>query len=215
MPHYKVTMLTQSGRNASQAFKSLMEGCLNQLWSRSAVVADLEVWGTQQLAYRIRKQGVNHYEAYFHSLHVYCSPPALRELEGTLRTSDHVLRWMARRERLEPLDKAARFPHRPKPPANAEDLEADGLERRRWEYRNLVMQRVFEGRTKAEIVAEHLQRHRALPQATMAAARASARPVLLEELAPDPLGPLFETPELPTTGRDGGQGGGSGDSPPR
>ena len=63
------------------------------------------------------------------------------------------------------LDKATRehgkFPLHPEmPPLETVDLEADPSEKMRWEYRNLVMQRVFEGRTKSELVAEQLVRHR-------------------------------------------------------
>ena len=126
----------------------------------SQVIADVFNWKPQQLAYRIRKQGVNHYHADYLSLHVYCSPAALKELESKLRLEEQVLRWKPfRRRSLPKLSENTRkgiVPPRPE----ASDLLPDPIEAAKYEYRNLVMQRVFDGRTKQEMLLEQLARQR-------------------------------------------------------
>jgi len=153
--------MTKGGRGTQQQLTGLLTSCANALWARGAVLADVRPWGNRELAYRIRKQGVNHYQAQYNSLHVYCSPTALQEMEATLRNTELVLRHMTLKQRsLPPLDKATRKPHRVQRPPVAVDLECDPTEAARSEYRNLVMQRVFEGRAKQELVAEQLIRYK-------------------------------------------------------
>ena len=157
-PLYEVVMLTKAKGDTTNALKTTLKSCATLLWERGAVLADVRPWGQRELAYRIRKQGTNHYHAQYTSLNLYCSPKTLTELEQSLRTSDHVLRWMVLKQDSTPkLDREARFPSREVP---AEDLQVDAAETARWEYRNLVMQRVFEGRSKQELIAEQLVRHR-------------------------------------------------------
>lgn len=160
-PLYEVVMMTKSGKGATVQLTSLLTSCAKSLWAKGAVLADIRPWGVRDLAYRIRKQSQNYYQAQYVSMHVYCSPPTLQQLEGQLRTSPHVLRWMTLRQKsVPPIDKATRFPFRAERPTEPIDLESDPTEAAKWEYRNLVMQRVFEGRTKQELVAEQLSRHR-------------------------------------------------------
>jgi len=160
-PLYEVIMLTKVYKDSGKRLSSLLKGWAGSVWERRGVVADIRTWGQRELAYRIRKQGKNHYHAHYLSLHVYCSPPTLRQLEDKLRDSEHVLRHMTLRQQSTPkLDAAARDPFKPAPPPAARDLEADPTESAKWQYRNLVMQRVFEGRTKQELVAEHMVRYR-------------------------------------------------------
>lgn len=162
-PLYEVIMLTKGGIDkTTEKLKGLLKSCATLVWERGGVLADIRPWGQRELAYRIRKQGVNNYHAQYTSLHVYCSPTTLRELEGSLRTSDHVLRWMSLKQESTPkLDKRSQHPFLPtRPPSSNADLDADPTEAAKWEYRNLVMQRVFEGRTKQELIAEQLVRHR-------------------------------------------------------
>ena len=159
-PLYEVLLLTKVG-SAGATANALIKRCAEQLWKRGAVVSDIQSWGQRDLAYRIRKQGVNHYNAHYLAMQVYCSPLALRAVESELRTSDDVLRWMSLRLGSTPsLDSAARFPFRERLPPLDPELEPDPAEAAKWEYRNLVMQRVYEGRTKSELIAEHLVRHK-------------------------------------------------------
>ena len=184
-PLYEVIMMTKVGssRESTQKLTGLLKSCASTLWDRGAVVADIRPWGQRELAYRIRKQAVNHYYAHYLSMHVYCSPPTLRVLEDSLRTSEHVLRYMTLRQESTPkLDREAREPFRPKPPAIARDLEANPAEAAKWEYRNLVMQRVFEGRPKQELIAEHLARHK-MQHAQQMQQNAANDPVLRAALA--------------------------------
>eukprot|EP00967_Tisochrysis_lutea_P155971 scaffold313381_cov32-Tisochrysis_lutea.AAC.1 len=92
---------------------------------------------------------------------LFCSPPALKELETTLRNDELVLRWMAIRKKdpgsLDHVGRAARVQQQLA--ANGEDAAA-ALEAAKYEYRNLVMQRVFEGKTKQEMLADQLAQHR-------------------------------------------------------
>lgn len=258
-------MMTKSGKGATVQLTSLLQNCAKSLWSRGAVLADIRPWGARDLAYRIRKQSENHYSAQYVSMDVYCSPPTLHQLEGQLRTSPHVLRYLTfKKSSLPAFDKEARNPFRPKRPEGAIDLEADATERAKWEYvrlpaaepapavppfpfrlpcrarahplawpsalphliatqlcaspacvaryRNLVMQRVFEGRTKQELVAEALSRHR-FQKAHAASAAAVAA---LEEASFDGAGgsrirvaDLRPTGEL-LEGDGGGEGSGGG-----
>ena len=48
--------------------------------------------------------------------------------------------------------------------ADPEDLKADAMEAAKYEYRNLVMQRVYEGRTEQEMLAEQMTQARFTPQ---------------------------------------------------
>ena len=93
---------------------------------------------------------------------LHCSPNALEDLQKDIRVDTRVLRWMTlKQESFPKLGEDARNPGRAKPPdLESIDLEADPTDAMRWEYRNLVMQRVFEGRTKQELIAEQLLRHR-------------------------------------------------------
>jgi ribosomal protein S6 len=163
-PLYEVIMLTKCGADGTSQLKKLLKTCATHIWDRGGVLADIRPWGSRELAYRIRAQQKNEYYAQYTSLHVYTSPTTLQSLEGTLRNSNHVLRHLTlKQESMPKLDKATRFHgkfpyHTETKPAV--DLEADPTEAARWEYRNLVMQRVFEGRTKSDLVAEQLVRHR-------------------------------------------------------
>lgn len=164
-PLYELILMTKCGADGTVNLKKLLKSCATHIWDRGGVLADIRPWGQRELAYRIRKQQTNYYHAQYTSLHVYASPPTLHSLEANLRTSDHVLRHMALKQDSTPtLDRATREHGRssqpPAKPAPAVDLDADPTEAARWEYRNLVMQRVFEGRTKSELIAEQLVRHR-------------------------------------------------------
>uniref|UniRef100_A0A7S4BEQ7 30S ribosomal protein S6 n=1 Tax=Chrysotila carterae TaxID=13221 RepID=A0A7S4BEQ7_CHRCT len=79
---YEVILVTQAGEASSKLFKPLMTKLCQNLWRTGAQVADLQAWGQRDLAYRIRKQGVNHYHAQYYSLLVHCSPKALLEVKG-------------------------------------------------------------------------------------------------------------------------------------
>ena len=128
-------MMTKSGKGATVQLTSLLQNCAKSLWSRGAVLADIRPWGARDLAYRIRKQSENHYSAQYVSMDVYCSPPTLHQLEGQLRTSPHVLRYLTfKKSSLPAFDKEARNPFLPKRPEGAIDLEADATERAKWEY---------------------------------------------------------------------------------
>ena len=160
-------MLTKTGTDGTALLKKLLKSCATHIWDRGGILADIRPWGNRELAYRIRKQHVNHYHAQYTSLHVYASPTTLHSLEDTLRTSEHVLRHLTlKQESVPKLDRSARtrnhVPKREESPLSAFDLEADPTEAARWEYRNLVMQRVFEGRTKQELIAEQLVRYKQL-----------------------------------------------------
>ena len=168
-PLYEVILLTKAAKDlggGTEKLKTLLKKCATHIWDRGGILADIRPWGQRELAYRIRKQQVNHYDAHYTSMLAYISPPTLHSLEKTLRTDDTVLRHLTLKQESTPtLDKAARDPkyraHLAKlPKSDAVDLEADPSEAARWEYRNLVMQRVFEGRTKSELIAEQMVRYK-------------------------------------------------------
>ena len=155
---YELVVLTKTG--ATKGLGPLLESCANTIWKRGGLIADINSWGSRELAYRIRKRGDNIHHAQYLSLWVHCAPRTLREVEATLRTSEMVLRWM-------PL----RRPHAPRLPADVQhpgrfqridppELAADAAEAAKYKYRNLVMQRVFEGKPRQELLAEQLTRHK-------------------------------------------------------
>ena len=165
-PLYELILLTKTGNEGTPQLKKLLKTCATHVWDKGGVVADIRPWGHRELAYRIRKQKQNYYHAQYTSLHIYASPPTLHSLEATLRNNEQVLRHMTLKQESTPkLDLATqhhgRFPVTAPPrPEGPVDLEADPTEAARWEYRNLVMRRIFEGRTKSELIAEQLVRHR-------------------------------------------------------
>lgn len=156
---YELVVLTKT-KAATAQLGPLLKSCCNTIWKRGGLVADINSWGSRELAYRIRKQGENFHHAQYLSIWTHCAPRTLREVEATLRTSDMVLRWMPlRRPHAPRLPEEVRHPGRHQridPP----DLAADAAEAAKYEYRNLVMQRVFEGKPRQELLAEQLTRHK-------------------------------------------------------
>ena len=95
-PFYEVLMLTKSGTDAAGKLKTLLTNSAKLLWERGAVIADVTPWGHRELAFRIRAQNKNHYDAQYTSLHVHCSPRAGRR-RLTPRTLVLVAHSVARR----------------------------------------------------------------------------------------------------------------------
>ncbi|EOD22005.1 hypothetical protein EMIHUDRAFT_202504 [Emiliania huxleyi CCMP1516] len=156
MPAYDVVVLAANTAGSREKLVGLLRNCATKLWSRGAVITEVRSWGIRDLAYRIRQRGVNHYRAHYLTLDLFCSPASLSELESTLRTSPLVLRWMPLRKR-------------------------DAGREAKYEYRNLVMQRVFEGKTRQEMLAEQLSQHRfASPTAYRPTSPRSAPPDLVQ-----------------------------------
>ena len=72
-----------------------------------------------------------------------------------------MLRWMSLKERSLPrLTKEARHPFRQRGLAEPADLAADAMEAAKYEYRNMVMQRIFQGRTEQELLSEQMTQSR-------------------------------------------------------
>ncbi len=224
---------------ANTQVHSLLRKCAEQLWSRGAVITDISCWGSRELAYRIRKHATNHYHARYLSLWTHCAPPALRQVENTLRTSDVVLRWMSlRRPHVRTLSDEVIRPGAHElidPP----DLAANAAEAAKYEYRNLVLQRVFDGKPKNELLADQLTRHRLAYHGTGGGRGDGGARVTRAEHAPPPgagatkVTTYKAAPTGPTSrdyhaersaepwwresrGRGGGKGGGGGggDAPP-
>lgn len=164
-PKYEVVMLATAMPKQTPKLFEFLKDISQQLWATGAVIADLKSWGSRPLAYRIRQHSINHYHAQYLGLHLYCSPKALAGLAERLRNEDLILRHMSLKEDTLPkLTKEARFPLKDRRVADPEDLKADAMEAAKYEYRNLVMQRVFEGRTEQEMLAEQMTQARFTPQ---------------------------------------------------
>jgi len=222
-PLYHIDLMTRSGQGASKQLTTLLKSTSNLFWKHGAVVADMRSWGTCELAYRIRKAGMNHYNAHYITLQVYCAPKVLHEVEGSFRTNQHVLRYMAlKQQHVPPLDEHAQKWFKPPPKEEPLELQADTIEAAKAEYRNLVMQRVFEGRTKQEMIAEQLVKHRfqraeqhsqqAMSQYHADQARAAALSVASMRAALEGVGslaesmedePLLDVPEASSDVREG------------
>ena len=68
---------------------------------------------------------------------------------------------MSLKERSLPrLTKEARHPFRQRGLAEPADLAADAMEAAKYEYRNMVMQRIFQGRTEQELLSEQMTQAR-------------------------------------------------------
>ena len=212
-PQYKMILITRTGfKGVSQEVGKLLKQCTGALWERGGLVSDIKSWGQRQLAYRIRRSGKNHYSAQYIQLDVHCSPPTLKLVEQVLRTSELVLRWMTLRERALPkLSEEARRPFRRRSLENAtaaglvdpQDLMADPAEAAKYAYRNLLMQRIFEGRSKRELLAEQVSRQRFADRRL--APRVDRVDYRLQELE------QAEALDVSVyTARDGGGGGGGG-----
>ena len=63
-PLYEVIMLTKGGKDGTPQLKKLLKSCATHIWDKGGVLADIRPWGQRELAYRIRKQHVNHYHAH-------------------------------------------------------------------------------------------------------------------------------------------------------
>ncbi|KAL1510451.1 hypothetical protein AB1Y20_006758 [Prymnesium parvum] len=152
-PLYNIDLMTKLGPEAPKRLETLLKSAARLLWDRGAVISDMRSWGQLELAYRIRRDSVNHYHAHFLSMQIHCSPPVLHELEESLRLDDHVLRYLTLKQRqLPPLEEGVHKWYLPKKKDEPLDLQADAIEAAKVEYRNLVMQRVFEGRSKQAVV---------------------------------------------------------------
>ena len=81
-PKYQVVMLATARSNQTPKIKDFIKGVAHQLWATGAVIADLKSWGSRPLAYRIRQHSINHYNALYLGMHLYCSPKALAGLLG-------------------------------------------------------------------------------------------------------------------------------------
>ena len=199
-PKYEVVMLATANPKQTPKLVAFIKDISQQLWATGAVITDLKSWGTRPLAYRIRQHSVNHYHAQYLGLHLYCSPKALSAVSERLRNEDLILRHMALKEGTLPkLTKEARFPLKDRRVADPEDLEADAMEAAKYEYRNLVMQRVFEGRTEQEMLAEQMTQARFTPQQAWFQEPAHRKDARLYELLKQP--PPRSPPELPTEQR--------------
>jgi small subunit ribosomal protein S6 len=220
MPAYDVIVIAANTKDAATLkLTNLLKTCAAKMWNRGAVVTEIRSWGVRDLAYRIRQRGVNHYRAQYLTIDLFCSPPALKELESTLRTNELVLRWMAlRKEQPGSFDRAAREQRKADGLAAHGEDAAAALEAAKYEYRNLVMQRVFEGKTKQEILADQLAQHRVSSYAkTRQMQRTSDDIALLRSAGVEMPAPVLE--RLKASGFawppvDGGPDGDAGGEPP-
>ena len=207
-PKYEVVMLATANPKQTPKLVAFIKDISQQLWATGAVITDLKSWGTRPLAYRIRQHSVNHYHAQYLGLHLYCAPKALSAVSERLRNEDLILRHMALKEGTLPkLTKEARFPLKDRRVADPEDLEADAMEAAKYEYRNLVMQRVFEGRTEQEMLAEQMTQARFTPQQAWFQEPAHRKDARLYELLKQP------PPALPSRAADGAAPSGAIDAP--
>ena len=85
--------------------------------------------------------------------------------------------------------------------------KADAMEAAKYEYRNLVMQRVFEGRTEQEMLAEQMTQARFTPQQAWFQEPAHRKDARLYELLKQP------PPALPSRAADGAAPSGAIDAP--
>jgi len=161
MPAYDVIVIANHLKENRLKLSNLLTTVGTKMMDRGAVVTEIKNWGNRDLAYRIRQKGVNHYRAQYMSIDLFCSPATLNVLQSTLRASAQVLRIMSiRKPELGRDGWQAREAREDRNLAAHGEDAAVALDAAKYEYRNLVMQRIFEGKTKQELLADALAQHR-------------------------------------------------------
>ena len=90
MPYYETVFIARQDLTTQQV-DELTKKSISIIESLGGKIHKTESWGLRPLAYRIRKNRKGHYVL----IEVDAPPPAVLELERTLRLNEDVLRYMS------------------------------------------------------------------------------------------------------------------------
>lgn len=97
MPMYQITSILRAG-SAQHEISELLRKMSQIVLERDGVVAGINNWGLQQLAYRMRAHQEYHTHGRYVQFKIIASPATLKELERNMRLDKHVLRHMTIKE---------------------------------------------------------------------------------------------------------------------
>jgi len=98
MPLYQITSILRAG-SAQGEISELLRKLTQIVIEREGVIAGVNSWGLQQLAYRMRAHQEYHTHGRYVQFKVIASPSTLKELERNMRLDKRVLRHMTIKER--------------------------------------------------------------------------------------------------------------------
>jgi len=93
MPLYNITAIARAGSPQAEVH-SLLTKLSKIVLERGGVVAGINNWGVQDLAYRMKARQEFHTHGRFMQIKLVSSPDALKELERNMKLDDRLLRWM-------------------------------------------------------------------------------------------------------------------------
>jgi len=98
MPLYNITAISRAGSPQAEVH-SLLSKLSKIVLERGGVVAGINNWGVQDLAYRMKARQEFHTRGRFMQIKLVSSPDALKELERNMKLDDRLLRWMVIKEK--------------------------------------------------------------------------------------------------------------------
>jgi small subunit ribosomal protein S6 len=98
MPLYQITAIARAGSPQTEVH-GLLSKLSKIVLDRGGVVAGINNWGVQDLAYRMKSRQEYHTRGRFMQMKLVTSPAALKELERNMKLDERLLRWMIIKEK--------------------------------------------------------------------------------------------------------------------
>lgn len=98
MPLYNITAIARAGSPQAEVH-GLLSKLSKIVLDRGGVVAGINNWGVQDLAYRMKARQEYHTRGRFMQMKLVISPSALKELERNMKLDERLLRWMIIKEK--------------------------------------------------------------------------------------------------------------------
>lgn len=93
MNKYELAVVV-SAQIDDEARNAVVEKCKERIARFGGTVTDVEDWGKKRLAYEIQKQN----EGFYYFIHFDAEGTAIADLEGRMRITDNVLRYLCVRQ---------------------------------------------------------------------------------------------------------------------
>ena len=98
MPLYQITAIARAGSPQTEVH-GLLSKLSKIVLDRGGVIAGINNWGVQDLAYRMKSRQEYHTRGRFMQMKLVTSPAALKELERNMKLDERLLRWMIIKEK--------------------------------------------------------------------------------------------------------------------
>jgi len=98
MPLYNITAIARAGSPQAEVH-GLLSKLSKVVLDRGGLVAGINNWGVQDLAYRMKARQEFHTRGRFMQMKLVASPEALKELERNMKLDERLLRWMIIKEK--------------------------------------------------------------------------------------------------------------------